>query len=321
MIKITPFFILIALSCQTPQNRAEVSPPLVQEEKDPSKIYSFMNQELPPKTISEETRRKFEGNLEIAKTNLDSSPDSLDLIIWYGRRLAYLGNYLDAIQVYSDGLVMYPSSYRLRRHRGHRYITSRQIDKAIQDYEMAAYYSLNSENQIEPDGLPNKLNKPLGNDKFNIWYHFGLAYYLYGRYDKALSAYTKCMEFSDNDDLKAATSYWQYLTYKKLGNTELANELLKAISSKMIMVENHAYLDLLLLFKGEKNGDELIKEATNDQGQLNPTLAYGIGSYFQHQGRFAKANEIFLKTVESSSWDAFGYIAAEAELKTIFPVP
>lgn len=321
MNKITPFLILLIVGCQAPQNRAVVTSPESAVEKDPNKIYSFMNQELPPKSIPDATRVNHEKKLETARNNVNSNPDSLDLIIWYGRRLAYLGNYLESIQVYSDGLVMYPSSYRLRRHRGHRYITTRQIEKAIQDYEMAAYYSINVENQIEPDGLPNKLNKPLGNDKFNIWYHFGLAYYLNGRYDKALSAYTKCMEFSDNDDLRAATSYWKYLTYKKLGNMELANELLNSISSKMIMVENDPYLDLLLLFKGEKQSDELIKEATDDQGQLNPTLAYGIGSYFQHQGRFDKANEIFLKTVESPNWDAFGYIAAEAELKTIFPVP
>lgn len=320
MRKITPIILIVLFACQPP-NRSEVSNATEAVEKDPTKIYSFMNQELPPKELSEEARSLYQKNLTKAKEELDASPDSLDLIIWYARRLAYIGRYLDAIDVYSDGIAKYPLSYRLRRHRGHRYITTRQLNEAIQDYEMAAYYSINAENAIEPDGLPNKLNQPLGNDKFNIWYHFGLAYYLNGRFDKALSSYNKCQEFSDNDDLIAATTYWQYLTYQKLGNKEMAGKLLETINTKMKMVENDAYLDLLLLYKGEKDVDALMKKATDKEGQLDPTMAYGIGSYYQHQSRFAKANEVFLKILESPRWDAFGYIAAEAELKTIFPVP
>lgn len=289
--------------------------------RDPSKIYNFMGEELPPKQITESARRTYETNLQEAITNYEANPDSLELIIWYGRRLAYLGRYLEAIDLYTIGLEKFPTSYRLRRHRGHRYISTRQLSKAIEDFEMAAYYSVGASNKIEPDGLPNKLNKPLGNDKFNIWYHYGLAHYLNGRYDKAISAYKKCMEYSDNNDLLAATSYWLYMTYKKIGNAELANSLLEPINSKMIMVENDAYLDLLLLFKGEKSAEDLMKQAFPEDGKTDPTLGYGIGNWYQQQGDVDKANEVFLKILESPSWDSFGYIAAEAELTAAFPVP
>ena len=322
MQKITLIIIsVVAFSCQ-PSGRSETRVIQVPEEaKDPSKIYNLMNEELPEKALSEKQRTVHEANLAEAKEVFDAKPDSMESIIWYGRRLAYLGRYLEAIQVFSDGLRIFPDSYHLYRHRGHRYITTRQLPKAIKDYELAAYYSLNVENQIEPDGLPNKLNQPLGNDKFNIWYHFGLAYYLSGRYDKALSAYVKCQEYSNNNDLKVATTYWQYLTYMKLGNKELAQELANYISSEMEIIENDPYLDLLLLFKGESDAEDLIKQATNEDGTLNPTIAYGIASNYQHSGNLDKANELFLRIVESPQWDAFGYIAAEAELKTIFPVP
>ncbi|MEP1034809.1 tetratricopeptide repeat protein [Ekhidna sp.] len=293
----------------------------VKTEKDPTKVYNFMGEELPEKQLSESAKKQLEVNLQEAKTSLDANPDSLELIIWYGRRLAYLGRYLDAIAVYTAGLEKFPTSYKLRRHRGHRYISTRQLDKAIEDFEMAAFYSVGAPNAIEPDGIPNKLNKPLGNDKFNIWYHYGLAHYLNGRFDKAISAYKKCMEYSDNDDLLAATSYWLYMTYKKIGNAELAQGLLETISSKMTMVENDAYLDLLLLFKGEKNDQNLLTKAFPEGGDINPTLGYGIGNWYQQQGNVDKANEVFLKILESPSWDAFGYIAAEAELTTAFPVP
>lgn len=319
MKKITPILLLF-FACQ-PQTNYESKRKEIVEEKAIDRIYSFMNEELPPKVLTDESRLLFERNLEVAKTNLDEHPDSLDLIIWHGRRLAYLGQYLEAIDVFSEGIKNYPSSHRLRRHRGHRYITIRQIDKAISDFELAAYNSISMPNAVEPDGLPNKMNQPVGNDKFNIWYHFGLAYYLNGRYDKALSAYNKCLEFSDNNDLLVATTYWQYLTLRKLGNIELASNTLTTINGPMKLVENDTYLDLLLLYKGEKDVSQLQKQATGKDGKLNPTLAYGIGSYYQHEGKLDQANELFLSILDSPNWDAFGYIAAEAELTTIFPTP
>lgn len=313
---------LILIACQ-PGNRSDTtqSEGSVSEVKDPTKIYNLMGEELPKKQFTVKTRAKYEKNLLVARENYEANPDSLELIIWYGRRLAYLGRYLEAIEVYTTGLEKFPTSHKLRRHRGHRYITTRQFEKAINDFEMAAFYSVNAENTIEPDGLPNKLNQPLSNDKFNIWYHYGLAHYLNGRYDKAISAYKRCMEFSTNDDLLTATSYWLYMTYKKIGNKELADQLLTAIHTNMQIIENDAYLDLLLLFKGESKAESLLKKAFPEDGDINPTLGYGIGNWYQQLGNTEKANEVFLKILDSLSWDAFGYIAAEAELTTAFPVP
>ena len=323
MKKITPILSLafLFLLCQPPEQSTARYIPVAEEAKDPTKIYNLMGEELPEKVLTEKQKALYESNLATAKEVFEAKTDSLASIIWYGRRLAYLGRFLEAIQVYSDGLRLFPDSYHLYRHRGHRYISTRQLAKAIKDYELAAYYSLHAENQIEPDGLPNKLNQPLGNDKFNVWYHFGLAYYLSGRYDKALSAYNKCQEFSDNNDLMVATTYWQYLTYMKLGNRELAMQLTEPISASLKIIENDPYKDLLLLFKGAVSADALLKKATNADGSLNPTIAYGIASHYQHTGNLNKANELFLRIVDSPQWDAFGYIAAEAELKTIFPVP
>ena len=142
-----------------------------------------------------------------------------------------------------------------------------------------------------------------------------------GRYDKALSAYVKCQDYSENNDLKVATTYWQYLTYRKLGNKELAAELIEPIESNMPIIENDAYLDLILLFKDQLTTEDLLVKASNKDGSINPTLAYGIASNYQHEGNLEKANELFLRIMDSPQWDAFGYIAAEAELKTIFPVP
>lgn len=314
------FLGILLVGCQTNQQSSVVSQAEISAAKTATEektIISFLGNELTPKDLSPEAREKLEKNLESANLAFKAYPDSLEVIIWYGRRLAYLGQHLEAIKVYSDGLGKFPNSYRLRRHRGHRYITTRKINEAIKDFELAAFQSTNAPNRIEPDGLPNKLNKPLGNDHFNIYYHFGLAHYLNGRFDKAVSAYNKCMEYSDNHDLVVATSYWLYMSAKRIGNDQLADEIIEKVSSRMKLVENEAYLDLLLLFKGEKSEDALLKLATAEDGGLNPTLSYGIGSWYLLNNRIDDARTLFWRTLESPGWGAFGYIATEAEINNM----
>ncbi len=133
---------------------------------------------------------------------------SVDLLIWYGRRTAYLGNYEDAIAIYSKGIQRFPKDARLYRHRGHRYISIRKFDKAIADLEFGAELIKGSVNQIEPDGIPNARNIPVSTLHGNIWYHLGLAYYLKHDYKKAYSAYLNCLQSGDNPDNLVSSTHW-----------------------------------------------------------------------------------------------------------------
>ncbi len=44
------------------------------------------------------------------------------------------------------------------------------------------------------------------------------------------------------------------------------------------------------------------------------TQGYGVGNWYLVNGDVAAATEIFERIVAGTSWAAFGYIAAEAEL-------
>ena len=92
------------------------------------------------------------------KEAFEADEKDLEKIIWHGRFTAYLGNYREAISVYSKAIEMYPDEARLYRHRGHRYITLREIDKAIIDLSRAASLIEGKENQVEEDGMPNSQN-------------------------------------------------------------------------------------------------------------------------------------------------------------------
>ncbi len=263
----------------------------------------------------ESTKARLDSSLQVAKENLRKDPVE-DNYIWYGRRLAYLMRYRDAIDIYTLGLKYYPDSYRLRRHRGHRYISIREISMAIDDLKQASELILGAEDQIEPDGAPNKFNIPLSTDHFNIWYHLGLAYYLNQDFENAAKAYEECMKVSNNNDLLIATTDWYYMTLRRMGKTEEAEALLEPITEDMEILENASYHKQLMFYKGFYEPNDLLSvdSLTENKEMTLITQRYGVGNWYLYNGRKEEAKYNFDNAVLDKNWAAFGYIASEAEL-------
>ena len=256
------------------------------------------------------------SNLNEAKANFEAEPSEMNYI-WLGRRYAYLSDYLKAVEVFTEGLEKYPNSHKLFRHRGHRYVSLRQFDKAIQDFKKAHELMPKNVMDIEPDGAPNKLNIPLSNTQFNILYHYGLAHYLKGEFDLAEAIYKECMDYSDNPDLVVATADWLYMTLKRQGKNEEATELLESITADMEIIENDSYLKRLLMYKGEMPVEELFKTDNDDVALSLATQGYGVANWYLYNGDTAKAKEILDQVLAGTSWAAFGYIAAEADMERL----
>ena len=265
--------------------------------------------------LSAETKKAYELKLADAFTAYTRENESADSTIWLGRRLAYMGNYKDAIRLYGKALRYYPNDARLWRHRGHRFITRRCFDEAIADLKKAAELTEGKPDEVEPDGIPNAKNTPVSTLQTNIWYHLGLAYYLKGDLRNALKAYEKCRELSKNNDMRVATAYWQYMTLRRLGERKDADAMLAKFDTDIEVIENDDYLRLLKLNKGEVKAETLLSTIRGDADSLSSaSLGYGIGNYFLYNGDKEKAMMIFKKIVEGNQWASFGYIAAEVEL-------
>jgi len=249
-------------------------------------------------------------NYQAAKATYDTNPNNADNIIWYGRRAAYKGDYREAIRIYSEGIDKFPQDARLYRHRGHRYISIREFDRAIADLEHAATLIEGTEDVVEPDGLPNAKNIPIGSLHSNIWYHLGLAYYLENDLDNALRIYRKANEDARNDDKVASTSHCLDMTLRLLDRDAEADEVLEPIHADMNIIENFVYQQLCLFYKGELGEDAL----TGGDLATNDALEYGIGNWYFYNGQPAKAREIFERLLEGEGWASFGRIAAEADL-------
>jgi len=262
-----------------------------QKEKEPE-VISLLGKKLYATPAVGEELLKLRDELREAVKKVEANPEDPENIIMYGRRLAYLWRYHKAIDVYSKGIEKFPEYAMLYRHRGHRYISVRQFDRAVADLTRAS---------------------ELNDHDFDIWYHLGLAHYLKGEFQQALNAYRNCMKVAENDDSKIAISNWLSITLRRLGKEDDALRVLDGIREGMEVEENQSYYDLLLFYKGQKTEAEI--SAMAEALDVNmATIGYGVGCWYLYNSQKEKAVVYFKKIVGGKYWPAFGFIAAEAEL-------
>ena len=190
---------------------------------------SLLGKPLIPAAPAEAARERLDANLAAAREQYNKNPNDADAIIWLGRRLAYLGRYRDAIATFTEGIQKHPTDARMYRHRGHRYLTLRELDNATADFSKAAELIAGKPDEIEPDGQPNAKNIPTSTLNTNIFYHLGLAHYLRGEFEPALKAYRECLRFSKNPDMLVATTHWLYMTLRRLDRPGEARQALEPI--------------------------------------------------------------------------------------------
>ena len=251
-------------------------------------------------------------NLAEAKKNFDANPNDAENIIWFGRRIAYTGDFRGAIEVFSDGIEKFPNDDRMYRHRGHRYISIREFDRAIADLEIASRLIEGKENETEPDGAPNELNIPVSSRHGNIWYHLGLAYYLKQDWENAFRAYQNGFNSGRNDDNRVSTTHWLYMIKRRMGDEEGAAKVLDVITKNMEVIENFSYHHLCLFYKGGMTVDELMSDGEDTPS--GASAAYGLANWYYVHGDDEEALKHLNALVNTNSWAAFGFIAAEADL-------
>ncbi|WP_239491706.1 tetratricopeptide repeat protein [Luteitalea sp. TBR-22] len=276
----------------------------------PSAVRSLRGQSLhPPDPLP--NRAALERDLQQAQSVANTSTP--EAIIWIGRRQAYLWRYEDAIATFTRGARLHPDDARIYRHRGHRYITTRQFALAQEDLERAAALIAGRPDEVEPDGAPNAAGVPRSTLHFNVWYHLALAYYLQAQYERAADAWAQCLRVSRNDDSVVAASDWLWISLMRLGRRGEAAQVLERITPTMEILENGAYHRRLLMYAGRERPEALLDASTADATTL-ATQGYGVGNYYLVTGDTQRAVAVFERVVAGTGWNAFGYIAAEADL-------
>lgn len=279
---------------------------------------SLLGHPLVPPPLPPAVRAVYQARLDSARRAFDRTPDDPDSLIWLGRRTAYLGRYREAISIFTDGIRRHPGDARMYRHRGHRYLTIRELDQAIVDFDRATALIEDKPDQVEPDGLPNARGIPTSTLHSNIRYHRGLAHYLKGHFDRAVHIFREDVDAAlatGNADMLVASSHWLYMALRRAGRPAEAARVLEPITRELPVIENGSYHRLLLMYQGRLPADSLMpKPAGDDAGVEDVTLAYGVANWHLYNGRRAEAERLFRQILATPQWAAFGFLAAEAEV-------
>jgi tetratricopeptide (TPR) repeat protein len=272
---------------------------------------SLLGKPLFPPPLPAAERRRLEADHAAAFEKAKAEP-SAENIIWLGRRTAYLGLFREAIQVFAGGMSLYPDDPRLYRHRGHRYITVRELERSIADLEKATELIFRKPDEVEPDGQPNARKIPLSTLHGNIWYHLALARYLKGNYTPAIEDWKRARAAGKNDDNLVSTSNWLYLSLRRAKRDKEAAEVLAPITPSLDVIENASYHSLLLLYKGVRKEAEVLAAA--GEGTAGTAVRYGVSAWYLANGRPSEAVALWERILGGSDWPAFGHIGAEADM-------
>lgn len=281
---------------------------------------SLLGDTLRTLPLSAAVRARYEAQLAEARRAYEHTPANLDSIIWYGRRLAYVGQLREAIEVFTRGLTVHPDNPWLLRHRGHRWLSVREVDSAVRDLGRAAALVAGRPDEVEPDGQPNARGIPIGTLHSNIGYHLALAHYLRGDWAAAATVAQREVDAATNDDRRVSMAHWLYMALRRGGRDAEAARVLVPMRRDMAIVENQAYHRLMLLYKGELPPDSVL--ATGPDGRMSTSdvsAAYGVANWYWISGRRTEAEALLRRIVDTGQWGAFGTMAAEADLARLYP--
>jgi tetratricopeptide (TPR) repeat protein len=254
-------------------------------------------------------RSDTDGAVARADAALAPDPRNVDLLLAAGRARDAVWRYTEAVDLYTRALAIAPDDVRVLRFRGHRYISTRRFDAAVADLERAA---------------------SLAPSSFDVQYHLGLAYYLRGEFDKAAGAYRACLEATADprplppgwrscttakaqDSDRVALSDWLYRSLRRAGRHAEAKALLGTITPGMNAGENDAYYTALRFYQGALTESQALEGAEARDNRL-ATVGYGVANFHLVHGNTVRACALFRDIVDAPTWNAFGAIAAEAEL-------
>lgn len=187
--------------------------------------------------------------LEVAREDFFADSTDLANIIWFGRRLAQQFQFRSAAKIYSYGLTIHPDSPELYRHRGELLVITGKSKLALQDLDHGIRLAASRDIEGEPDVIPNKLDIPLSNLHFNLFFYQGFAFYLESNYKQAYEAWTRSRAFATNSDLIILATYWQCLAQLQNADTESIVALVATVDPNMEIIQYPYYLEQCLYFK------------------------------------------------------------------------
>jgi tetratricopeptide (TPR) repeat protein len=233
------------------------------------------------------------GPVARAQAALSADPRNVEKFIALGVAQAGALQMREAVETFTRALTVAPNDPMLYRWRGHRYISTVQLDRALAD--LSRGYALDSTN-------------------YGILYHLGIVRFSRGEYDQAADMFARAIVRPPNLGELGGSIDWLWMSLMRGGHTaEAAAHLAKHRGDS---IADNAYKARRRLYLGEITPAELFTPADTATVQQS-TLAYGLGNWYLVRGDTANARAAFERAVKAGGWPGFGYILAEIELRRL----
>ncbi|WP_084399160.1 tetratricopeptide repeat protein [Henriciella aquimarina] len=274
----------------------------------PVEATSFLGEPLYRKPASPEKAAAAEEALARLEASEELSEDDY---IEIGGTVAGAGRYQDAIAAYSQGIADFEDSYKLRRHRAHRYITTRQLEKAYDDLKEAEALvkAADAESVYEYKG-----GHPHGTYAHWIQYHIGIYHYLNGDFANSAEAFEGCVKTSEDNDTLIGSVDWLYNAYLRNGQPDKASAVLELVDADIEADETYPYYKRVMMYKGVVSTEDVIDLSTPESWDgRDATVAYGVASGMIADGDDDAARSILKGVLNTSYWPIWAYVSAERD--------
>ena len=233
------------------------------------------------------------GAIARAERALAADPRNVDRIIQLGVAQSGARQFREAIESFTRGLAIAPENPLLYRWRGHRYLSVREFDRAMNDLLRG-----------------NRLDST----NYGIWYHLGIVRYARGEFSGAADAFQHAQPRAPDAGELAGATDWLWMSLSRAGRGAEARAMLERRPDSLPV--SNAYTQRLRLYRGQIGPDEVLTPADTTDVAI-ATLSYGVGNWYLVRGDTARARTWFERSVASSGWPAFGFIISEVELRRL----
>jgi tetratricopeptide (TPR) repeat protein len=145
------------------------------------------------------------GAIARAESALAADPRNVERIIQLGLAQSGVRQYREAIQTFTRGLTIAPNDAMLYRWRGHRYLSVREFDRALDDLTRGSR---------------------LDSTNYGIWYHLGIVRYARGDFAAAADAFARAQRRPPDAAELAGATDWLWMALARAGRVAEAQAML-----------------------------------------------------------------------------------------------
>ena len=222
-----------------------------------------------------------------------AKPQTYETLLELADALCWQLRFREAIDALTQAVKLEPERMEAYRKRGPKYLDTLQFENALGDYMRCE----------QADGV-----------SVMSRYRIGMAHYLMGQYDAAISAFSKSLALApQDDDMYIAALYWLVLSQLRAGKADAAQKTLQQHYRPDMYVGHHtAYEKAMRAAAGCARVEDVLAELDEEPDDLQYAMtAYGLYVLLESGGKTEKAAALQEKLLARSGfWLCFSFLAA-----------